>query len=110
MLELGLQNACTDAKKFYGKLQQRKNRNLLQHVTADCPNQVWFSDITYFKIKNMRVYLWAIIDLFSCGGVRCRVSHSASTRLVTTTFRKAHAERGNPTKRTFHSDSAAKYI
>ena len=44
------------------------------------------SDITYFKIKNAWVYLCAIIDLFSRKVVGYRVSHAASTRLVTTTF------------------------
>jgi len=111
MQELGLQSIRTDAKKFYRKLQQYKKRNLLQrHFTADWPNQVWVSDITYFKINNSRVYLCTIIDLFSRRVVGYRISHSASTRLVTTTFRKAYAERGNPTELTFHSDRGGQYI
>lgn len=105
MRELGLQSVRTDAKKFYIKLQHRKKRNLLQrHFTADRPNQVWVIDITYFKINNSRVYLCTIIDLFSRRVVGYRISHSASTRLVTSTFRKAYAERGNPTELTFHRD------
>ena len=111
MQELGLQSVRTDAKKFYIKLQHRKKRNLLQrHFTADRPNQVWVSDITYFKINNARVYLCIIIDLFSRRVVGYRIAHSASTRLVTTTFRKAYAERGNPTELTFHSDRGGQYI
>jgi transposase InsO family protein len=78
-----------------------------QHFTKERPNQVWVSDITYFKINHSRVYLCAIIDLFSRRVVGYRISHSANTRIVTTTFRKAYAEHGNPAELTFHSDMVA---
>ena len=68
------------------------------------------SDITYFKIKNAWVYLCAIIDLFSRKVVGYRVSHAASTRLVTATFRNAYEERSNPKNLTFHSDRGGQYI
>lgn len=110
MQELGLHSIRTDAKKVY-KNQMRKKQNLLRRkFTADHPNQVWVSDITYFKIKNEWVYLCAIIDLFSRKVVGYRVSRTASTRLVTTTFRRAYAERGYPQSLTFHSDRGGQYI
>ena len=110
MQELGLHSIRTDAKKVY-KNQMRKKQNLLRRkFTADHPNQVWVSDITYFKIKNAWVYLCAIIDLFSRKVVGYRVSRAASTRLVTTTFRNAYAERGYPQSLTFHSDRGGQYI
>lgn len=99
---------------FYNHIfrnQMRKKQNLLHRkFTTDHPNQVWVSDITYFKIKNAWVYLCAIIDLFSRKVVGYRVSHAASTRLVTTTFRNAYEERGNPKNLTFHSDRGGQYI
>ena len=110
MQELGLHSIRTDAKKVY-KNQMRKKQNLLRRkFTADHPNQVWVSDITYFKIKNAWVYLCAIIGLFSRKVVGYRVSRTASTRLVTTTFRRAYAERGYPQSLTFHSDRGGQYI
>ena len=42
--------------------------------------------------------------------IRARVSCTASTRLVTTTFRRAYAERGYPQSLTFHSDRGGQYI
>lgn len=39
-----------------------------------------------------------------------RISRTASTRLVTTTFRDAYAKRGNPKNLTFHSDRGRQYI
>ena len=110
MQELGLHSIRADAKKVY-KNQMRKKQNLLHRkFTTDHPNQVWVSDITYFKIKNAWVYLYTIIDLFSRKVVGYRVSHAASTRLVTTTFRNAYEERGNPKNLTFHSDRGGQYI
>ena len=110
MQELGLHSIRTDAKRVY-KNQMRKKQNLLHRkFTTNHPNQVWVSDITYFKIKNAWVYLCAIIDLFSRKVVGYRVSRTASTRLVTTTFRRAYAERGYPQSLTFHSDRGGQYI
>ena len=81
-----------------------------KQFNADHPNQIWVSDITYFRIKDSWMYLCAIIDLFSRRVVGYRISRTASTRLVTTTFRDAYAERGNPKNLTFHSDRGGQYI
>ena len=110
MQELGLQSIRSDAKKQYKKQQQYKKQNLLERqFTADQPNQIWVSDITYFKVNNYWVYLCIILDLFSRKIVGYRVSRNASTNLVTSTFRTAFQDRGNPSGLTFHSDRGKQY-
>ena len=110
MQELGLQSIRPDAKKQYKKQQQYKKQNLLERqFTADHPNQIWVSDITYFKVNDYWVYLCVILDLFSRKIVGYRVSRNASTNLVTSTFRTAFRERGNPSSLTFHSDRGKQY-
>ena len=110
MQELGLQSIRSDAKKQYKKHQQYKKQNLLERQsTADHPNQIWVSDITYFKVNDYWVYLCIILDLFSRKIVGHRVSRNASTNLVTSTFRAAFRERGNPSSLTFHSDRGKQY-
>ena len=110
MQELGLQSIRSDAKKQYKKHQQYKKQNLLERqFTADRPNQIWVSDITYFKVNDYWVYLCIILDLFSRKIVGYRVSRNASTNLVTSTFRTAFRERGNPSSLTFHSDRGKQY-
>ena len=73
-------------------------------------NEIWVSDITYFKIKNYAVYLCVILDLFFRRVVGYRVSRKSSTHLVTATFKTAFQERGKPTHLTFHSDRGGQYI
>ena len=110
MQELGLQSIRSDAKKQYKKHQQYKKQNLLERqFTADHPNQIWVSDITYFKVNDYWVYLCVILDLFSRKIVGYRVSRNASTNLVTSAFRTAFRERGNPGGLTFHSDRGKQY-
>ena len=110
MQELDLRSIRTDAKKQYKKRQQYAKRNLLQReFTAQRPNQIWVSDITYFKINGYWVYLCIILDLYARRIVGHRVSRNASTNLVTTTFRNAYQERGKPSHLAFHSDRGKQY-
>ena len=110
MQELELHSVRSDAKKEYKKRQQYKKQNLLERqFTADRPDQIWVSDITCFKVSDYWVYLCIILDLFSRKVVGYRVSRNESTNLVTSTFRAAFRECGNPCGLTFHSDRGKQY-
>lgn len=110
MQELDLHSIRPDAKKQFKKRQQYKKQNLLeQQFTVERPNQIWVSDITYFKINDYWLYFCMILDLFSRRVIGYRVSCNASTHLVTSTFRDAYQARGNPIGLTFHSDRGAQY-
>ena len=110
MQELDLRSIRVDSKKQFKKYQKYRKQNLLeQQFTADRPNQTWVSDITYFKVNDYWLYLCIILDLFSRKVVGYRVSRNASTNLVTSTFRAAFRERGNPADLTFHSDRGRQY-
>ena len=61
MQELGLHSIRADAKKQFKRKQQYAKQNLLKRqFSADHPNQIWVSDITYFKVKSYWVYLCGI--------------------------------------------------
>ena len=110
MQELDLRSIRVDSKKQFKKYQKYRKQNLLeQQFTADRPNQTWVSDITYFKLNDYWLYLCIILDLFSRKIIGYRVSRNASTNLVTSTFRAAFRERGDPTDLTFHSDRGKQY-
>ncbi|SFO94005.1 Transposase InsO and inactivated derivatives [Oscillibacter sp. PC13] len=110
MKELDLHSIRPDAKKQLKKRQQYVKQNLLERqFSAEHPNQIWVSDITYFKVNPYWVYLCTILDLYSRKIVGYRVSRNASTNLVTTTFQNAYQERGRPKSLTFHSDRGKQY-
>lgn len=104
---------CTASAQTQKAIQEAsavQKQNLLeQQFTAERPNQIWVSDITYFKINDYWLYFCMILDLFSRRVIGYRVSRNASTHLVTSTFRDAYQARGNPIGLTFHSDRGAQY-
>ncbi|MCI8442816.1 MAG: IS3 family transposase [Provencibacterium sp.] len=111
MQELDLISIRENAKSNYRSRQEYLKRNLVnQEFRVTRPNEIWASDITYFKIKGYAVYLCVIIDLFSRKVVGYRVSRKCSTHLVTATFKDAFRVRGNPTDLTFHGDRGGQYI
>lgn len=111
MKELNLVSVRENAKRDYKKRQEYQKRNLLnQNFKATRKNEIWVSDITYFKIKDYALYLCVSLDLFSRRVVGYRVSRKSSTHLVTTTFRAAFQDRGSPQNLTFHSDRGGQYI
>ncbi len=111
MQELGLCSVRTDAKKQFKRKQQYAKQNLLKReFSAEHPNQIWVSDITYFKVKSYWVYLCIILDLYSRKVIGWRVSKHMSTHLVTATFKTTYQERGRPKNLTFHSDRGSQYV
>lgn len=97
MQELGLCSVRTDAKKQFKRKQQ-------------FANQIWVSDITYFKVKSYWVYLCIILDLYSRKIIGWRVSKHMSTHLVTAIFKATYQERWRPQTLTFHSDRGSQYV
>lgn len=66
MQELGLESVRENAKKAYIKRQEYRRRNLVnREFKTQHPNEIWVSDITYFKLKEHPVFLCVILDLFS---------------------------------------------
>ena len=111
MQEPDLYSIRVGAKKLHKKRQQYAKENLLKReFSASCPNQIWVSDIMYFKVWGHWVYLCIILDLYSQKIVSWRVLRHINTHLVTATFKRAFQERGTPPNLTFHSDRGSQHI
>lgn len=111
MREMGIESVVINSKKEYKKhLRFAKKQNHLQRqFQASEPNRFWVSDVTCFKINDKYHYVCMILDLFSRKIVAYGMSPKNSTYLITSTFKHAFKERGNPQQLTFHSDRGAQY-
>ena len=94
-------------KQYYINLERKENI-LKQNFTVSRPNEVWVSDVTYFRYNKTTFYICVIIDLFARKVVGYRVSLSNSTQLTRGTFMTAYKSR-NPTELLFHSDQGSNY-
>ena len=109
MRDMGLISIRQDSKDVYDKEQRRFKNYLNQQFTTTRPNEVWVSDVTYFRLNNKNYYICAIIDLFSRMVVGYRVGKANSTQLVRSTFQMAYADRQPVLPLTFHTDRGSNY-
>jgi transposase InsO family protein len=84
--------------------------NLLErNFTAQAPDRVWVSDITYLATRTGWLYLSVIIDLFSRMVVGWALSSSLSHEMVVVALKRAIRRRGPTNGLVFHSDRGVQY-
>ena len=98
------------AKTLYLQNKARRENILNQEFNPARPNEVWVSDVTYFKYNNKTFYICVIIDLFARKVVACRISLKNSTQLTKQTFKLAYESRNIDGKLVFRSDNGSNYI
>jgi len=114
MRKLGIKSV--HSHKFKPKSQKQDNSNtkrdniLAQQFSANAPNKVWTTDITYIRVANKWSYLCVVIDLFSRKVVAWSLSSSMKTDLVIDTIKKAWIIRNCPMGVLLHSDQCSQYI
>ena len=93
------------------KRNKRKENKVKRNFNVKNPNEIWASDVTYFKVKGKRYYICVVLDLFSRKIIGMEVSKRNSIWLTKTTLKKAYAIR-NPigSKLVFHSDRGNNYV
>lgn len=111
MQSMNLSSIRNNTKRQYAKqLRQAKKDMLKMNFSTNAPNQVWVSDITYFRVNNGTRYICVIIDLFSRKVIAYKTSQKQSTQLVTSTFKQAYQIRQPKKDLIFHSDRGSQYI
>ena len=84
--------------------------NLLErNFTAEVPDKVWVSDITYLASRTGWLYLTVIIDLFSRMVVGWALSSSLSHEMVVAALKRAVKNRRPAKGLIFHSDRGVQY-
>lgn len=109
MRDMGLTSIRQDAKDIYDKERHRYKNHLNQQFTTTKPNEVWASDVTYFRVNEKNYYICAILDLYARRVVGHRIGKNNSTQLVKSTFRIAFERRKPEMPLIFHTDRGANY-
>jgi putative transposase len=110
MQEMNLYSIRTGAKKNHTRFNYEKKKDSLKmNFTVHAPNQVWVSDVTFFKLDDKFQYICVIIDLYSRRVIAYKISQKHSTQLITSTFKLAYAERKPEEGLIFHSDRGLQY-
>lgn len=99
----------TSSKKLYMMYQERKQNILNQQFQVSKPNEVWVSDVTYFKYKHKTYYICVIIDLYARKVVGYHISLKNNTQLTKDTFKIAYNSRHPSLDLLFHSDQGSNY-
>ena len=80
-----------------------------RQFAADRPNQKWISDFTYIWTAEGRLYVSAVIDLFSRRVVGWSMSAGMTTQLVADALLMAVWRRGKSDALLHHSDQGSQY-
>lgn len=108
MHDMGLQSVRHRAKAIYEKEVKNKNKVKQQFQTSR-PNEIWVSDVTYFKTQYNSYYICVILDLYSRKIISYRIALNNSTQLVKSTFKAAYDSRQPKEGIVFHSDRGSNY-
>jgi putative transposase len=82
---------------------------LMQSFSADCPNRVWASDITYISTGEGWLYLAMVKDLHSKRVVGWSMQENLKRDLVINSFKQAVMQRRPQPGLIFHSDRGVQY-
>ena len=98
------------AKSLYESSLKRKENILQQQFTVFAPNEVWVSDVTYFRFNNKTYYICVILDLYARKAIAHNIAIKNSTQLTKSTFKDAYYSRNPGDNLLFHSDQGGNYI
>lgn len=110
MRDNGFLSVRSSAKTLYEKYNGRRENLLNQNFSASRPDEVWMSDVTYYRFKEKTYYICIVIDLFSRKVIAHKVSLKNSTQLTKSTFQLAFQTRRPKDDLMFHSDNGSNYI
>ncbi len=109
MREMGIKSIRLEAKNLYDKEKKQKRNLIQQQFNPIKPNQVWVSDITYFRLKEKNYYICAIMDLYSRIIISYKIGLKNSTQLTKSTFKLAYTKRQPQNDLIFHTDNGSNY-
>ena len=83
--------------------------NLTRQLAVTGPNQLWFADLTYIRLRTRFVFLAVLLDAWSRKVVGYAISHLLDTRLPLAALDAALTHRRPPPGLVHHSDRGVQY-
>ncbi len=109
MNEMNLISIRQGAKGSFEREQRKFENRVNRQFNPQRPNEVWVSDITYFRFNDRYYYICVILDLFSRRVLAHRISVTNSTQLTKKTLKLAYESRKPDDALIFHSDRGSNY-
>ena len=109
MKDMGLISIRNGAKGVYEREKPDYSNHVKRQFNPQQPNEIWASDVTYYRFKNKTYYICAILDLFSRRVIAHKIGYSNSTQLTKSTLKSAYESRCPNGDLIFHSDRGANY-
>jgi putative transposase len=108
MLEMGLLSVYPRRRNLSeGNPEHKKYPYLLRGVTAEYPNHIWGTDITYIRLKGGWMYLTVILDWYSRYVISWTMSEQLTTDFVIEALEIAFSK---ASPQIINSDQGSQYI
>ena len=108
MKEMDIQAQIFKKKKQYKHEGQKASNVLNRDFQANAPFEKWLTDITYLYVGRTRLYLCAILDLYSNEIVDYNISDKNDNELVLEAVQRA-AKKGDVKGTLLHSDQGHQF-
>jgi len=111
MVQLGLKSTVRPKKyrSYRGESGKVAPNVLKRDFSATKPDEKWVTDVTEFKVKEQKVYLSPVVDLFTQEVIAYKVAKNARLSLVTDMLTEALSKLGKRAKPVIHSDQGWQY-
>ncbi|HFQ5101059.1 TPA: IS3 family transposase, partial [Vibrio vulnificus] len=111
MGQLGLKSTVRPKRysSYKGEVGTVAPNVLERDFEATKPDEKWVTDVTEFKVKQQKVYLSPVVDLFTQEVVAYKVAKNVRLPLVTEMLTDAVATLGEDAKPIVHSDQGWQY-
>ena len=96
-------------KSYKGEIGKIADNEIQRNFNADKPNQKWTTDITEVKIKEKKIYLSPILDMFNSEIISYSISYSANFNLIKDMLNKAFDKQNDLNGLILHSDQGWHY-
>jgi len=96
-------------KSYKGEIGKIADNEIKRNVNADKTNQKWTTDITEVKIKEKKIYLSPILDMFNSEIISYSISYSPNFNMIKDMLNKAFEKQHNLNGLILHSDQGWHY-